>query len=184
MVEPLINESVPAEEVVIEKHAIGETTPEEPEGGVEKRIMEGPEFVQLKKSNKAGFNPNATVNVLNSKDDNEGGVMANKMSIQQDDEGSQLVEEGSNKIDQESVGKYEVTGFMIQYTPVGSKGIASERVRDYYKTKEEAYSRFEGDTYLKPDGVKSKIFSGAPVLCFDERQLDERINDEWKIKKI
>jgi hypothetical protein len=181
VVEQIVNEAVPAAEPVIEKHNIGEVVEEEKEASVQPVIVEESVQLELKQSKKKGFNPNSISNAVYSvDDDNDGGVIANKMAIPQDAEGSQFIPPGANTVENDTKDKFEVTGFSIQYQPKGSMGIASENVRDYYDTLIEAMDKFKEDTYLKPDGNLSRISAGAPVICYNERQVKEFINEEWR----
>lgn len=175
------NMAVPASEPVIEKHQVGEIIEKEIEASVEPVIVKENEMVELPKSKRTGFNPNSVSNVvhaINTEDD--GGVVANKMAIPQDAEGSQFIPIGNNAEEIETKNKYEITGFSIQYQPKGSKGIASEEVRDYYDSLDESIQRFNNDTYLKPDGTISRISRGGPVICFNDRQIMEYINEMWR----
>lgn len=181
VVEQTTNEAVPAAELVIEKYAIGEVVENEPEASVQPVIIEESVQLELKQSKKRGFNPNSVSNaVYAADDDHDGGVIANKMAIPQDAEGSQFIPPGANTVENDNKDKFEVTGFSIQYQPKGSMGIASENVRDYYDTLIDAMDRFKEDTYLKPDGNLSRISAGAPVICYNERQVKEFVNAEWR----
>ena len=186
MVEQVINENeaVPAAEPVIEKYDIGDVIEDENEGGVELSSVpvEDVPPLELKVSDKPGFNPNTITNGIRDEDENEGGVIANKMAIPQDAEGSQLIPPGSYKGDIDARDKYEVTGFSIQYRPSDehSKGIVSEDVLDYYDSLTDAQSRFDGNIYKKPNGIESMISRGGPVICFNDRQVMEFINHGWR----
>jgi hypothetical protein len=180
-VEKTENLAVPANEpVVIDKYEIGKEVVEESEGMVTKTEMKEEELVELKRSHKKGFDPNSTINAVHADGDNEGGVLANRMAVPQDAEGNQFVAPGSNTEEIETKDKYEITGFSIQYQPHGSKGIASEEVRDFYDTMDEIIKRVKADSYMKPDGNIGRISRGAPVICFNDRQIKEYINEEWR----
>ena len=71
------------------------------------------------------------------------------------------------------VGKFEVTGFGVEYDTGDSK--ASIRVRDYFSDVETAFASINGDKYLMPmpgGGYKiSVITEGLPTISFNERQM-------------
>lgn len=180
-IEKTENIAVPAAEPVLEKHAIEDIVEEGPEAIVEPATTVETEQVELKQSKKKGFDPRSTTNAVHADDeDNDGGVMANKMAVPQDAEGSQYTPPGANEVENDTKNKYEVTGFNVQYRPKGSKGIASEAVRDYYDTLKEAMERFEKENYTKPDGIVAYISTGAPEISFNERTIKTYINEEWK----
>lgn len=181
MVEKAENLAVPASEPVIEKHAIDEIVEESPEAIVEPATVTATEQLELKQSKKKGFDPKSTTNAVHADDEeHDGGVMANKMAAPQEAEGSQYTPPGANEVENDTKNKYEVSGFNIRYIPKGSKGIASEAVRDYYDTLKEAMERFNKENYIKPDGNVAYISIGSPIVCFNDRQVCEYVNEEWR----
>lgn len=85
---------------------------------------------------------------------------------------------------EEKKGKYQLTGFNINYTEKGSSDIISESVNDYYEDLDSAMNSIKDDIYMKkmPDGsyVKSSISSGSPIICDEEVQKRQYIYGEWK----
>ena len=105
-------------------------------------------------------------------DDDEGGILpyASTKFNSQSAEGSQFHPIGTNKDELNSKGKYEISGFKIQYIPKGQVATVSEDVRDFFDTVDEAIVRINGNKYIRPDGVVARITAGAPALCSSERE--------------
>ena len=147
-------------------------------------------------SDKESFDPNSIADPRRGSDGN-GGISSSGSNINKDDDSN--VRDGelvgnkttgmdgagngvnSNDLNTDSVKRrYEVTGFAVQYKRDDGISLASIKIRDYYDTIEEAEASVSGFTYTMKNQVKSKITLGAPTICFDERQIKDYVNDEWR----
>ena len=76
---------------------------------------------------------------------------------------------------------YEMSGFHVEI-PTGV-GMVSQQVTQDFSDVETAKACVNGDTYLMPiqGGVKAcKITRGAPIICFNERQILEYVGGVWR----
>jgi hypothetical protein len=171
-------EEITAVEAEISKHSISEIIPEENETFVEAAKASGT-TPELKISTKPGFDPNTVANVMSRDDGIDGGIMTGKMNNVVS-EGSILKSIGPNTKEISVKNQCEISGFSIQYIPKGTKSIASREVVDYYDDIDDAKKRFNGDSYFTQDGVIAKISRGAPIICVEDRQKFEYVNEEWR----
>ena len=80
-------------------------------------------------------------------------------------------------------GKYEVSGFTVQYEPKPGGGLSSVQIRDYFDDLETAKASVSPSGYLIPlrSGYKlGRITLGCPVICLNERQILEYVNGNWR----
>ena len=77
-------------------------------------------------------------------------------------------------------GKYELTGFSVQYKEEGSVDIIATEIREYYDAIDDAEKTVNSDFYIMKNGIKAEITRGAPIICFNERQLKDYIDETWK----
>ena len=159
-------------------------------------IIEVPEgeLPELKESKKTQFNPNEVQSPLVS-EEKEGGIVPSKStgptmtqrdpeskSFNPNPEGGQI--KPAPDMDADSLeNKFEVTGFTVEYEI--SKGqMTTVQIRDYFNDIETAFASVNGLKYLMPmprSGYKVAIInSGAPTLCYNERQMYIYKNDQWK----
>lgn len=140
---------------------------------------------------KSDFNDTEVQNILKPTKGKEGGVVKNKttgptMSTTPDNKNIKNKDAEMTKpppdMDSDSIiGKYEVTGFSVDYEINGDT--RSVDIRDYFNDLETAFASVNGDKYLMPmvpDGYKvSTIRSGAPRISYNERELYLYREDEW-----
>jgi hypothetical protein len=97
------------------------------------------------------------------------------------DDGSQLKPE-PNADDDSISGKFEVTGFGVTYNSNGGSHFVN--IRDYFNDMETAFASINGSKYLMPlpkgGYTIADITSGAPIICFNERELYNYKNNQWK----
>jgi hypothetical protein len=151
-------------------------------------VKEG-EIPPLPKSTKPEFNPEAVTHGLKD-DEAEGGISTARSASQSLTEAERLEDAGGRVISQPNMDtasmadKYEITGFTVEVSL--SKGnMTSIRVRDYFDTLEDAMASVSEHTRymmpVRPKGFKvTKISSGAPILCFNERELYNYLDGQWR----
>ncbi len=145
----------------------------------------------LTKADKPSFNPKEVQSPLKS-EDVEGGVVSARttgptMSQAEGDPkrvskvpGS-LLKPGPDMESDSLVGKFEVTGFEVDYESNGSTH--SVTIRDYFDDLDAAFMSVNGVKYLMPmpNSYKvSTIRSGAPTISFNERQVYIYKNNKWE----
>jgi len=146
--------------------------------------LEEGELPIIEKSERPGFDPDGK---QDARVDNkiEGGVVNPRSTGQMKERINDASQEGSQvktpDIDVDSIkNKYEVTGFTIEYSD--GDYIKTKDVRDYFDDIETAQASINRDKYLMPtkSGYKvSTIISGAPIICYNERQNYNYINGKW-----
>jgi len=147
-------------------------------------LKEG-ELPTIKESERPGFDP-AKVQDARVDSPVEGGTVKPRSTGQMKEHVSDVSQEGSQikpiSIDIDSIkDKFEVTGFTIEYTD--GDHVKNCEVRDYFDDEETAQASVNGDKYLMPlksSGYKvARIVSGAPIICYNERQTYSYVNDRW-----
>ena len=115
----------------------------------------------------------------------EGGVTNPKASgMSMKTSGDPLEEGGQVKVDHLADSKsdvYEVSGFHIEI-PSGSNTV-TQQITKNFKSLEAAKACVNNEMYLHvADGeiVIRKIIRGAPIVCYNERQLLEYIGGKWR----
>ena len=157
-------------------------------------IIEVPEgeLPEINKSKKAPFDPNEGQSPLISKE-REGGIVASKStgptmtqrnpqtkSFNPNPDGGQIKPAPDMSSDSKE-NKFEVSGFTVEYE-VSKDRLTTVQIRDYFLDLETAFASINGLKYLMPmpSGYKiSTINSGAPTICFNERQLYIYKNNKW-----
>lgn len=81
-------------------------------------------------------------------------------------------------------GKYELSGFYIEVPSPSGAGMTSEQVNRDFRDIEMAKLSINGQMYLKPvkEGgfVPCRIIRGGPIICFNEREVLEYIDEKWR----
>lgn len=144
------------------------------------------ELPPLPKSEKPEFNPEAATHALKDSEEVEGGISTARSASASLSSAGEL---GGRVISQPNMDsaslmdKYEVTGFTVEVS-LSPNNMSSIRVRDHFDTLEEVMASVDGSRYLmpiKPKGFKvTKITSGAPIVCFNERQMYEYMDGKWR----
>lgn len=79
-------------------------------------------------------------------------------------------------------GAYELSGFHVEMDT--GAGMVSIQITQDFKDADTAKLAVNGDKYLMPvkgGGFKScQIIRGAPILCYEERQIAEYIDGKWR----
>lgn len=76
---------------------------------------------------------------------------------------------------------YEVSGFHVE-VPTGT-GMVSQQITQNFVDLETAKASINGEMFLRPQqgGFKAcKIIRGAPIICYNERQILEYIDGKWR----
>lgn len=76
---------------------------------------------------------------------------------------------------------YEVSGFHVEVS--SATGMVSQQITQNFPDLETAKASVNGEIYLRPQqgGFKAcKIIRGAPIICYNERQILEYINGVWR----
>lgn len=168
---------------------------------IDEEIEKGAESVMLNEDNiavpseeklpveesKSEFDPNALQDALKDSE-LEGGVfkMRTTGSSALDNEqpkGAEYYKPSRELNSSQAEGKYEVSGFTVQYEPKSGGGLSSVQVRDYFDDIETAKASVSKAGYLIPlkNGYKiGKITLGCPIICLNERQLFEYVNGQWR----
>ena len=144
----------------------------------------GEEEPILKPSNKPGFDDTA-VQDAKSDHDVEGGLVRPKttgpMKFSGDaaSEGFQITKA---PLSDSAKNMYELSGFHVEIQ--GLSGITTAQINQDFKDLETAKMSINGDRYLMPvktGGFKAcKITRGAPIICFEERQILEYVDEKWR----
>lgn len=158
-------------------------------------IVEVPddELPKLSESKKVPFNPTETQSPLED-GEKEGGVVPAKStgptmtqrppetkSFNQNPDGGQI-KPTPDMLADSIEGKFEITGFTVNYE-VSNGQMASVQIRDYFNDIDTAFASINGPKYLMPmkSGYKvATINSGAPIICYNERQIYIYKDGEWK----
>lgn len=85
-------------------------------------------------------------------------------------------------VDEDSMlNMFEVSGFSVQYKADDSDHTV--QIRDYFRDVETAFASINSDKYLMPmpdSAYKiSTITSGAPIICYNDRQLYMYKDEKW-----
>ena len=143
------------------------------------------EQTELPISDKPGFDPMATQDAIKT-NEVEGGITRNTTTGP-----TGLSGISNSKYDEDKInaGKYEITGFKIQYSMPESRDMISEEVIAYYDTLEDAMASIvEDGIYIKNIAkkdeddilIRSSITMGAPIICHGDTQKMEYINGSWR----
>lgn len=120
----------------------------------------------------------------------EGGIVKNKttgptMTMRSDitplNKDGETIKPQANMTADSLMGKYEVTGFSVDYHT--GKTTASVQIRDYFSDLETAFASVNNSKYLMPmpgAGYKiATINSGAPRISFNEREIYLYKDNQW-----
>ena len=79
-------------------------------------------------------------------------------------------------------GAYELSGIHVEVSV--ATGLASVQITQDFKDLDTAKASISGDKYLMPakEGgfTLCRITRGAPIICFEERQILEYVNNVWR----
>ena len=136
----------------------------------------------LPESNKPGFDA-SEVQDARRDDRDEGGVTRNKTTGPM--KSSDPAQEGGlvrkEPLADSTANAYEVSGFHVE-VPFPS-GMVSQQITQDFADLDTAKASVNGDKFIlqMKDGYKAcRITRGAPIICFNERQVLEYINGAWR----
>ncbi len=79
--------------------------------------------------------------------------------------------------------KYEVTGFRVEWKR-DNGSIEVLDIRDYFNDLETAKASVISGKYIMPLNsggyTMTRICGGAPIVCFNDRQIFEHVNGDWR----
>ena len=148
------------------------------------------EIPDLSEAQSKSFDPSSVQDPRQS-DKIEGGVVASRSTGPAMSSNSQVKTTKSNpdggqlktppNLDEDSaVNMFEVSGFTVQYKVDNVDHTV--QIRDYFNDLATAFASVNSVKYLMPmqDGYKiSTITSGAPIICYNDRQLYMYKDEKW-----
>jgi len=114
---------------------------------------------------------------------NEGGITKPKTTgpMKSNDPALEGGQTGREPLADSTANAYEVSGFHVEVPT--STGMTSQQITQDFGNLETAKASVNGDMFLllqKGKLIACKITRGAPIICFNERQILEHINGGWR----
>ncbi len=138
----------------------------------------------LPESKKAGFDDREVQDARLDRED-EGGVTkpqtTGPMKLPSGDASQEGGQIKHGHLADSSKDSYEVSGFHVEVPTSG--GVVSQQITQNFYDLETAKASINGDRYLRPEqgGFRAcRITRGAPIICYNERQILEYINGRWR----